>query len=305
MESMKRSLIDEISIRLLKPEELELLPKFWIQDVGIPMELRFIKRWHVSDPEGFRVAVDSTGRIIAMACVLRQTDNLYVMGYMGVSKHHHGKGIGRKILQNLLSRNPTANYAISASEDKLDMYLKRGFKRVDELSGYSYIGKFSMSKAPNPPPDSLEIVQVKPGDPLLHEMIKYDRSICGFQRDVELIQFSEPSSIVIAVKREGKIVAYGKMQKYMLGGAWLGPVYGDDITVASYLINSLMQRFIHERCPFMFGIFSDKGQPIAKSLNLKLADKLTRCYLTLAPRFMPTVSIGNIYAFDDIGFALL
>ncbi|XP_022696453.1 uncharacterized protein LOC111264655 [Varroa jacobsoni] len=299
------NLLDGVTVRILNPEDLESLPRFWIQDVGIPIELRFIKRWYASDPEGFRVAVDSRDRIIGMASIMKQTDQLYVMGYMGVAKRYRGKGVGRMLLDNLLARSQPANCALSASEDKLDMYIRRGFKKVENLSGYSYIGKLNIVKNQPPLPLDLDIVHVKPGDALLAEVTAYDATVCGFQRNVELIQFTEPTSIVLAVKRQGKVVAYGKVQKYMLGGIWLGPVYGDEMYIASHLIEALMRQFEKDRSPFVFAIFSAKAQPIAKSLNLKLVDKLRRCYLDTSPENLPPVKMENVYAFDDVGFTFL
>lgn len=289
----------------MKPDELKLIPSFWKESVGVPVELRFMKRWFQLDPEGFRVAVDSRNRILAMATVVRQMDTLYVMGYMGIDKEYRGKGIAKHLLENLLNRRPGANYALNASADKLGTYLRRGFKVAEDSYSYAYVGKFIVEPEKKAPETGMELIQIKMGSSHLQDLIAYDKEIAGFQRNVELLQLSDSSAVVLAVKQRGKIVGYGKIQHYLLGGAWLGPVYADDMELARYLVDSLLRHFESQKCVFMFTILSEQARPIAQSLNLMLADKISRCYLNQEPDTLPSHKLHKVYSFDDPGFAFL
>ncbi|XP_022658897.1 uncharacterized protein LOC111264656 [Varroa jacobsoni] len=297
--------MEGLTLRLLKQDELALIPSFWKESVGVPVELRFIKRWYQLDPEGFRVAVDSKNRILGMATVVRQSDTLYVMGYMGVDKDYRGKGIAKQLLENLVARKPGANYALNASADKLGIYLRRGFKVAEDSYGYAYVGKFTVEPEKKSPPGGLELIQIKMGSSHLADLVAYDKEVAGFQRNVELLQLSDPTAIVLAVKQKGKIVAYGKIQHYLLGGAWLGPLYADDVDIAKYLVEALMRHFESQRCVFLFTILSEQARPIAQALNMMLADKISRCYMKLEAEYLPAHKLQKVYSFDDPGFAFL
>lgn len=294
-----------MQVRAMKPEELELIPRFWSEDVGIPMELNVMKRWYLLDPEGFRVAVDTKNRIVGMAVALKQCDNLFLMGYLGVSIRYRNNGVARLLLKNLISRSPTANYGLSASADKLDMFFRRGFQKVENTYAFAYIGKFCDHLDDSAKPTGVEVVTITAGDGQVADLAVYDQVVNGFTRNLELILLGDPASTVMAVKQEGKIIGFGKMQYYILGGAWLGPVYADNARLARVLINALLRSFHNKKCPYLFTIISDQARPLLKSLSLKFTDKLTRCYLKQDPKFLPSMKIDRVFAFDDPGFALL
>lgn len=292
-------------MRLMKPDELELMPRFWSEEVGIPMELNVMKRWYLLDPEGFRVAVDSKGRILGMAAVVKQCESMFLLGYLGVAIKHRNNGIAKLLYTNLISRCPKANFGLSASSDKVGMFVRRGFKEVENTYAFAYLGKFCESIPDVTKPSGLETIRVVAGDEHVAELSAYDQDVAGFARNSELILLGDPSSVVIVVKLNGKVVGFGKMQHYILGGAWLGPVYADDQSLARVIIDALLKSFRSHRCPYLFTIISDQARPLSKALSLKFTDKLTRLYLRPEPKFLPNLKLHKVYAFDDPGFALV
>ncbi|XP_022659800.1 uncharacterized protein LOC111264665 [Varroa jacobsoni] len=302
-ELSKRAYMEKLTLRLMKSEELEDLPKYWKDEVGIAVDLRVIRRWYRLDPEGFRVAVDSQDKIVGMTTVIKQNDLLYVLGYLGVPKELRGQGIASKLLQYALSRCPNANFALNSDSNKLQIYTRRGFKEVKDTNGFSFIGKFPQLAERKPPETDLEVVTIAPAAPDLRLVTQYDKEVCGFERSDSLLQLTGEGVIVLGIKQRGKIVAYGKIQPYLFGGAWLGPLYADGLELAQFLFYRLVRRYENQDCAYLFTIVSDQFKPFAKTLMMKQAEKLTRCYLR--PDNLPPVKLKKVYTYDDPGFAFV
>lgn len=302
----EETLVDGLTIRLLKEDELESVARFWTVDIGIPVEVRLFKRWFIVDPEAFQIVVDKTNRIIASATVVKQTEGLFVLGYMSVAKDYRGKGIGRMLLQRMVQRASLANYVLSANGSKLSMFEEKGFKREEVGGALAYIGKFTNQLEEIPPKgDDMEMIKATVGDAIVSEIGEYDRMVNGFARNVPILIFDDPTSIVLVVKQRGKVVGYGRIQPYVHNGAWLGPIYADDSAAARYLIDSLLRSYADKKCTIIFGIISERGQPFANSLGLKFIERLTRCTLKNGSLEFPPSKLDKVYVFDDPGLAYL
>lgn len=295
-----------LSLRLVKPAELDAVAQFWTADIGIPVEVRLFKRWYTVDPEAFRIVIDKNNRIVASASVVKQSDGLFVLGYLSVSKEYRGKGIGRMLLANMIQRCPTANFVLNVNAEKLQMFEERGFKKDGEGNAYAYIGRFvnQFDEKVNRPTDVV-VIKATAGDCNMADLTAYDRMVNGFQRNVGALVLDSPDSTVMLAKQGGKIVGYGKIQPYVQAGAWVGPLYADNINLARYLIDALLRCYADKKCSILFCILSQKGQSLAPSLGLKLIDKLNRCCLRLGQAALPPLRLDKVFVFDDPGLAFL
>lgn len=293
-----------IQIRELRPNEVESAAKFWSEDLGFDVGVRLFQRWYDHDPEAFRCIVDEDGAIVATASAVKQTDELYYIGTVGVDELHRGRGLSKRLIQRLRRRDPNANYGLSAVPQYVGLYESLGFQVVEQPYAYIYKGALRGALKDVRRPEATELVEIYNGHPLFDDMQLYDAKIHGFRRDLTKTLIDDEDGVVYAVLKQGKIVGFGKVQSNQRdGGAWFGPVYADDDEVAQYIFSQLLKQFQRQAQTSIYVILSHLAMHWANELNLALIEKSPRCYVNRDQ--VPRMLYQHLYSFDSLDFALM
>lgn len=293
-----------IHIRELRPNEVESAAKFWSEDLGFDVGVRLFQRWYAQDPEAFRCIVDEDGTIVATASAVKQTDDLYYIGTVGVDELHRGRGLSKRLIQSLRRRDPNANYGLSAVPRYVRLYESLGFQVTDQPYAYIYKGKLRGALKSVQRPEGTELVEIYNGHPMFNEMEDYDARIHGYRRDLRKTLIDDEDGVVFAMLKQGKIIGFGKVQSNQRDqGAWFGPVYAEDDESAQYIFSMLLERFQRQAQTSIYVILSYLARPWADDLNLQLIEESPRCYVNKDQ--VPQMLYQHLYSFDSLDFSLM
>ncbi|OQR73991.1 hypothetical protein BIW11_01042 [Tropilaelaps mercedesae] len=295
------------TVRPLKPAEVDAAAQFWAFECGLDIGVGLFPQWFRIDPEAFLVAVDKDGSILGSASAVRQTDSVYLVGTVGTAKNFRRKGIATEILREIHARCPSATYALSSVPEVLCMYEAMGYKAVENMYANIYQGKLEEELSPKVYSDIGDIVVVRADDEkLVNEVAEYDKDVHGYARDVRLALTDDPAGLVVAMRRSEGMVGFGKVQPNLRdGGAWIGPIYADNESIAKQLLEELLTRFENLARISIYIVVSDQARSFERLRPLKCTEVSPRCYKGAASDQLPPMKLKKLFVFDSLDFCLL
>jgi GNAT superfamily N-acetyltransferase len=186
--------------------------------------------WRFALELGHGLAVEADGRLVATALWWPYDDAFASCGMIIVATEFQGKGIGRRLMDELLRQASGRTIILNSTREGHALYERLAFVDCGELSQHQAL----LAQAPATP----HVDGIRPfrrGD--LAAIVDLDRRATGMGRSALLeAVFALGSGLVI--ERAGRISGYGCVRRWGRGVV-IGPVVATDATDAKSLIAGL------------------------------------------------------------------
>lgn len=163
-------------------------------------------------------------------------DKRGVISWFVTKPKYRGKGIGKKLFKICKDLLADRNIGVTCEPHKVSMYEKMGFKVQSTLvcSMSRVVPKLLQKQEKN------DVQTILLNDSILSDVLEYDRMIHPSDRTHILKgYFADFSFATYVAVKEGKVVGYGCLSPGRDGNR-LMPLYANDVTAASCLINVLL-----------------------------------------------------------------
>ena len=205
------------------------VPQAWSLSAALSWPYRE-EDWRVALELGQGVAVEADGRLIATALWWPHDAAFASCGMIIVSPEFQGRGIGRRLMDELLRQAGARTIILNSTREGHALYERLGFVDCGEVNQHQAV----LAQAPAAP----HADGIRPFSPADSEAIRdLDRRATGIERAALLeALFALRSGLVI--ERAGRITGYGWVRRWGRGVV-IGPVVARDAADAKALIAAL------------------------------------------------------------------
>lgn len=186
--------------------------------------------WRFALELGHGLAVEAERRLVATALWWPHDEAFASCGMIIVSAEFQGRGIGRRLMDELLRQTGGRTLLLNSTREGHALYERLGFVDCGEVSQHQAV----LAQTPAAPPRH-GTRPFRPGDlPAIRDL---DRRASGMGRAALLdAVFAHGSGLVI--ERAGQVVGYGCVRRWGRGVV-IGPVVARDLADAKALIAEL------------------------------------------------------------------
>ncbi|GBN68856.1 hypothetical protein AVEN_8287-1 [Araneus ventricosus] len=277
------------------------------RDMGIHDVPTVFQTFMKLDPEGFRVTVDETGKILGSCSIVLNgddSDGLYFGGIYFVEPKYQGTGIGLRLYKTCVDHFGDSDCGINAVAGMKKVYRDRGDFPVEEKDWVCLKNQTPNHVSPevlsNIVPPGVDIQPFQ--DSFLPEMVAYDQALVGLRRSLLLsMSCNEKNSRTFVAFKNGVCVGFGSVKESCLGAARVGPLYADDPAVAEVILRKLLESFSDRKG---FAMMTISNNIHANSFLRRLACPVKEECHRLYNKQRLIVDTSKIYALFDINFAV-
>ena len=186
-------------------------------------------------PEGCRVAIDDSGKVVGTVTTVRYEDRFSWIGMVLVDPYKRRQGIGINLLKESLRILQYENTVkLDATPAGREVYLKLDFR--DEY----YLSRMQCASISAKPSNETSVRPVKEGD--LPGIFEYDRKVFGAKRDKVLEwMWKGAPELAYAYEKGGKILGYC-FCRYGYNHTHIGPVVSSDELIAKQLVSAVLAK---------------------------------------------------------------
>ncbi|XP_055931802.1 uncharacterized protein LOC129962102 [Argiope bruennichi] len=295
----------QFSIRPANEGDVPALKKIR-QDMGIHDVPTVFQTFMKLDPQGLKIAVSDTGKILgSCGCVFNgdDSDGVYFGGIYCVEPKYQGTGIGLKIYKECFEHFGDSNCGLNAVPGMTEIYRDRGGFPVEEKEWVCLKNQTSSYVSPdvlsNFVPQGVDIQPFH--DSFLAKMVAYDQALVGFRRSLLLsMSCNEMNSKTFVAFKNGVCVGFGTIKESCLGAGRVGPLYADDPAVAEVILRKLLESFPGRNGFAMMTISSNvPANSFLRRLSCPVKEECHRLYT----KKRMIVDTNKIYALFDINFS--
>ena len=251
-EETKKRVLDNHHVRLMRKEDIPHCEQIF-KGHGFTPSTGCITTLFTVDPEGSYVVVsnDENGKEIILAfCTSSKHDpRIAVIGFYGTRKGYQGLGLGSKawkeMMKTYLSSSPVIG--LCASQEALKMYQeKAGFVVKDPRGMLIFKAEGKLDIAKINPGDSSTIKVIPLKDASWNDLITYDESVIGINRDkfLELCLNEDGTHCCVAIDvTDNKVVGFAAVKPTIGDTCTIGPLYSKTAVIARVLLHSLLSSY--------------------------------------------------------------
>lgn len=237
-----------ITTRLMRSEDVDPCLRIF-RDHDLVEAAHGLQTYLSVCPGGCHVAIDESSNTVIGMCIGNNIDpRVAVIGFYGVAPGYQGKGIGKKVWQEVIKfLGPEANLMLYASPAEVQMYReKAGFIHADGISMIVYESGRTITPIA-PLADETEGIQILPAsvNSMLQSVSAFDTQVIGVDRSqVITLSLTEPGTIsFVAMDPSTKqVLGYGAMRQtnFNDGRMMLAPLYAVNAVTAKILLYNLL-----------------------------------------------------------------
>lgn len=251
----------------------------WAGDEGWNPGLHDADAFYQTDPQGF-FAIEADNHMVACVSMVRYSEDFIFGGLVIVHPDYRNKGIGKAMLDAVLTLTGGSNCAIDGVFAMQPFYRGLGFKLAYRNIRFEGIGGGNVDK-------SLIPLREVP----FPRILAYDSMFFPTVREGFLKHFLyQPDCKGYANIDNGSISGYGFIRK-CLNGYKIGPLFADSTGTAEKIYSALSS-FAEG-----FPVFLDVPEPNAAGVALAKAHEMKEVFGTarMYTREIPKLPIGQIF----------
>jgi predicted GNAT family N-acyltransferase len=214
---------DRVSLRAMNKGDLPSL-------VELSMEQSWPHReedWDLLLETGEGIVLERDGRVVGSALAWRYGKDHASVGLVIVREQERGKGLGRRMLEEMLERLKGRTVFLSATDDGVDLYRKLGFEEFGRIAQHQ-------GMAPTMPlADVVRNQRVRPIGRADRDIPALYSRAGGVDRSALLATLSANGSTVV-LERDYEAVGFALMRRFG-HGRLIGPIVAPDLQGAQAL----------------------------------------------------------------------
>ncbi|GBN01237.1 hypothetical protein AVEN_86106-1 [Araneus ventricosus] len=240
-----------------------------------------LESWSEHDPDGIKVAVLDSGRVIGLCAAVNHNENFSFGGTFIVLEEYRHLEIGHKLFAACFAHAGNRNIGLNSPADKLTSYKRRGFTVFEESFSsleYECNGKLNVEPLSDQLPPKVELKPFEESH--LNAMAAYDRALMGYDRKVILkANCKEANTKTLVAFKNGICVGFGSVKLNISKAARVGPLYANDPAVAEVMFKRLVDS-MPEAKGFATVTISKNlaGNEMIRKLGLPVHANLLRMY---------------------------
>jgi predicted N-acetyltransferase YhbS len=192
--------------------------------------------WRVALALGQGVLVESEGRILASALWWSYGDAFATCGTIIVSPDMQGQGLGRLLMDTLLTANKNRCVLLNATLEGLRLYEAFGFRSVGAV--HQHQGPTPMEAARTPLSDHDRHVRPAQADDF-PAIRRIDENAFGAERAILIAAFDRIGDAAV-IERDGEVQGFAMCRPFGLGHA-IGPIIARSAGDAESLIRHFLR----------------------------------------------------------------
>ena len=251
-EETKKRFLDNHHVRLMRKEDISQCQDIF-KEHGFTPSTGSMTTLFTIDPKGSFVVSsnDENGKEIILAfCISSKHDpRIAIIGFYGTRKGYQGLGLGSKAWKEMMKTNLFSSPVIglTASQEALKMYQEKAGFVVKDPRGmlvFKTQGKIEIAKINPGDSSTIKVVPLK--DASWNDLITYDESVIGFNRDkfLELCLNEDGTHCCVAIDvTNNKVVGFAAVKPTIGDTCAIGPLYSKTTVIARVLLHSLLSTY--------------------------------------------------------------
>ncbi|MEL6683444.1 MAG: GNAT family N-acetyltransferase [Pseudomonadota bacterium] len=189
--------------------------------------------WALMLRMGQGVKHEKDGQLLGTAMWWSLGVGITTLGMVIVSKTSQGQGIGRQLIDRVLSTQDGTTVRLIGTEAGLSLYQKKGFQKAGLICQYQGI-----AQAVDAPASRVHFA----GSYVLPQLQAFDRDMTGLSRDEVLRVLVTASDVAVVTGADGSVVGYALCRRFGHGRV-IGPVVSVDDATAKALLSAFIDRY--------------------------------------------------------------
>ncbi|KAF8794612.1 uncharacterized protein LOC129961427 isoform X2 [Argiope bruennichi] len=252
-----------------------------------------LESWSKHDPEGIKVAVLDSGKVIGLCAAINHNENFCFGGTFIVLEEYRRLEIGHQLFSACFAHAGIRNIGLNCPSEMLNSYKRRGFTVFEESFSsleYECKGRLNAEPLSNQLPPGVDLIPFE--ECYLDAMSAYDRALIGYDRKTILkAHCKETNTKTLVAFKKGICVGFGSVKLNVSEAARVGPLYANDPAIAEVMFKRLVDA-MPEAKGFAAVTISKNlaANEIIRKLGLPVHDNLLRLY-TKEKMFINTMKV--------------